>query len=187
MKTKMTLENLSEFSIPLSDHPLKWKFESEDTDELFNEFEDQIIALNSEASKFLWNFESTQRYLHSLQDLEKHFNQHSELSFKENENKKVKKWLYHKDIPFNQKVFWSHQPDTAFILTWKMVIKFSENLFFSSDEIIWDKTLNWVLICDHNDIIYFAQNRIFNADKHSEEKIQIKNAIDEINKKNVNQ
>ncbi|WP_131777595.1 hypothetical protein [Chryseobacterium sp. JAH] len=56
MKTKMTLENLSEFSIPLSDHPLKWKFESEDIDELFNEFEDQIIALNSEASKFLWNF-----------------------------------------------------------------------------------------------------------------------------------
>ncbi|KUJ52469.1 hypothetical protein [Chryseobacterium sp. JAH] len=119
-------------------------------------------------------------------DLEKYFNQYSELSFKENENKKVKKWLYHKDIRFNQKVFWSHQPDTAFILTWKMVIKFSENLFFSSDEIIWDKTLNWVLICDHNDIIYFAQNRIFNADKHSEEKIQIKNAIDEINKKNAN-
>lgn len=182
MKNKITLENLSEFSIPLYNHPLKWKFENEEEKELSDEFKDQIIALNTEASKFLWNFESTQRFLNSRDGLEKYFNEYSKCSYKEDESKIVKKWIYKRGISFDQKVFWAHQPDTAFILTWKMVIKFYENLFFASDEIIWDETLNWVLISDHNDIIYFLKNRIFNADKHSDEKIQITKMIAEMNK-----
>jgi len=46
-----------------------------------------------------------------------------------------------------------------------MVIKFSENLFFANDELIWDKTLNWTLIFDHNDVFYCGKNREFNSEK----------------------
>ncbi len=181
MKNKITLENVHTFSIPLSEHPLKWKLEDDDT-ELSAEFEDQIIALTADASKFLWNFESTQRYLGSISAIGKYFNEQDELSFGENESQKVKKWLYEKGIPFDQKVFWITQPDSGFILTWKMVIKFSDDIFFGSDEVIWDKTLNWCLIFDHNDIFYFGKNRNFNAEKHSEEIDGIKKLIDENNK-----
>ncbi|SNR14723.1 conserved protein of unknown function [Tenacibaculum jejuense] len=176
MKDKITLENVHTFSIPLSEHPLKWKFE-DSNNKLSAEFQDQIIALTSDASQFLWNFENTQRYLNSISGIKKYFNKQDELSFSENDNQKVKKWLYEKEIPFDQKVFWVTQPDCGFILTWKMVIKFSDDIFFSSDELIWDKTLNWCLIFNHNDVFYFGKNRNFNADKHSEEINKIQKLI----------
>ncbi len=174
MENKITLENIHIFSIPLEEHPLKEKF-TEDNNRISAEFEDQIIALTPEASKYLWNFESTQRYLNSISAIGKYFNESSELSFGENDSQKVKKWLYERGIPFDQKVFWVTQPEWGFILTWKMVIKFSEELFFANDEMIWDKTLNWVLIFDHNDVFYFGKNRNFNAEKHSDEIIESDN------------
>ena len=177
MKNTITLENIHTFSIPLEKHPLKWKFVDIDK-KLSAEFEDQIIALTSEASKFLWNFESTQKYLSSISSIGKYFNEQNELSFGENDSQKVKKWLFERGIPFDQKVFWVTQPEWGFILTWKMVIKFSDELFFSTDELIWDKTLNWALIYDHNDVFYFAKNRNFNAEKHSKEIMEIKRMID---------
>jgi len=57
LNNKITIETVHNFSIPLSEHPLKWKSE-DDNKELSAEFKDQIIALTSDASKFLWNFES---------------------------------------------------------------------------------------------------------------------------------
>lgn len=162
MKEKIILDNVHTFSIPLLNHPLKWKFEDENK-QLSEEFKDQIIPLNSEASKFLWDFESAQKYLGSIPAIGKCFSEQSEFSFGENDNQKVKKWLYERGIPFDHKVFWATQPEWGFILTWKMVIKFSDNLFFSSDEIIWDKTLDWTLIFDHNDVFYFGKNRNFNT------------------------
>jgi len=172
----ITLENIHTFSVPLEEHALKWKFENGNKKRT-DAFEDQIIALTPEASKFLWNFESTQRYLNSFSTIEKHFNEHSHLSFGENDGQKVKKWLFEREIPFDQKVFWVTQPEWGFILTWKMVIKFWDELFFGSDELIWDTTLNWALFYDHNDAFYFGRNRNFNAEKHSEEIIEIKKLI----------
>jgi len=63
----------------------------------------------------------------------------------------------------------------GFVLTWKIIIKYSDELFFGSDELIWDKTLNWVLFFDHNDIFYFGKNRIYDSDRHSDD-------IEELNK-----
>jgi hypothetical protein len=176
VKNTITLENIHTFSIPLEEHPLKWKFE-EDDKKLSAEFEDQIIPLTSEASKFLWNFESTQRYLNSISAVGKYFNEQNEFSFGENDSQKVKKWLFERGIPFDQKVFWVTQPEWGFILTWKMIIKFSDELFFGTNELIWDKTLNWALIYDHNDVFYFGKNRNFNTEKHSEEITEIKKMI----------
>jgi len=160
MKEKITLENVHTFSVPLPEHPLSWKFEDEDK-QLSDEFKDQIIPLTSEASNFLWEFEGTQRYLRSVAALKEYFNEHNDLSFGEDNTQKTKKWLYARGIPFDQRVFWLHQPDAGFVLTWKMIIKFSEELFFSSDEVIWDRTLNWALIYDHNETLHFGQNPNF--------------------------
>jgi hypothetical protein len=117
----------------------------------------------------LWNFENTQKYLGSISGIKKYFDEQDKLTLGENQNQKVKKWLYEKRIPFDHKVFWINQPEWGFILTWKMVIKFSDNIFFGTDEVIWDKTLNWCLIFDHHDVFYFGKNRNLNTDKHSEE------------------
>ena len=50
-----------------------------------------------------------------------------------------------------------------------MIIKYSDDLFFGSDTIIWDRTLNSCLIYDHDETSYFGRDRIDNAEVRSEE------------------
>jgi len=182
MENKITLENIHTFSIPLEKHPLKETFMGSEN-KISDEFEDQIIALTSEASKYLWNFKNTQRYLNSISGIEKYFNENSKPLIGQNDSQKVKKWLYDRGIPFDQKVFGITQLEMGLILSWKMLIKFSGEIFFGNDEIIWDKTLNWVLAFHHDDVFYFGRNRNFNAEKHSEEIITVKKIISENSKK----
>lgn len=181
MKEKITLNNVHTFSVPLSEHPQKYRFENEGM-QLSDEFKDQIIPLTPEASKFLWEFETSQRHLGSIVALGRYFNEQSELSFGENEEHRVKKWLYERGIPFDQRVFWIHQSLSGFAMTWKMVIKFSEELFFSSDEVIWDRTLNWALIFNHSDTLYFGKNCNFKAEKLSTEIIETNKVINSFKK-----
>ncbi|WP_338768937.1 hypothetical protein WAF17_08815 [Bernardetia sp. ABR2-2B] len=164
---KVTLENIEEFAIPLSTHILKWKFELENEQELYKEFEDQIIPLNPEASKFLYQFQNSQKIL----DLEvsQYFEKEESIIVKEDSDKEVKKWLYKRGIKFDTKVFWLESETHAFVLTWKMVIKFWESIFFASDEIIWDKTLNWVLGYHHERAFYFSKDRIYDTNTESKE------------------
>ena len=183
MKKKITLENVHTFSVPLPEHPLKWKFQDDDEQELSDEFMDQIIPLTPLASNFLWKFESTQRYLGSISAIGEYFKEQEELSIGEGDSRKVKKWLYERGIPFDQKVFWVTQPDWGFVLTWKMLIKFSDDIFFGSNELIWDKTLNWCLIFDHNDVFYFGKNRTFAAEQRSKEINQLQKMTDRNNEK----
>lgn len=93
----------------------------------------------------------------------RYFKEHARFTRKCDDNQKLKKWLYERGIPFSRKVYWPTQPDVAFVLSWKMVIKFSATLFHGNDEVIWDKSLNWVLVYDHNDEFYFGKNPKYKA------------------------
>jgi hypothetical protein len=166
--SEITLDNVGAFRIPFESHPLKWKFEDEG-EQISDEFKDQIIPLDTKAAKFLWDFESTQRQLGNIPKMALHYKKNLEFSTNVSDKQEVKKWLYNLGIPFNQKVFWIDQPQSGFILTWKMVIKFSDELFFASDAVIWDRTLNWCLNYDHNDVFYFGKDRIDNSDIRSNE------------------
>lgn len=71
-----------------------------------------------------------------------------------------------------------------------MVIKNHDGLFRGSDQTIWDKSLNWGLAYDHNDLFYFGRNRIYNSQIESEKIAEhnkiIKDAIEQIEKnKNI--
>ena len=50
-----------------------------------------------------------------------------------------------------------------------MIIKFWDGIFFGSDEIIWDTTLNWVLNSHHEGVLYFSKDRIYDANTESKE------------------
>ena len=167
MDARITLENVHTFSVPLSQHSLRWIFEQEDSP-LSAEFQDQIVPLTAEAARFLWNFRSPEHYVGSFDEMGKYFKEHAGLANKSRDNQQLKKWLYARGIPFDRKVFWSTQPEEAFVLSWKMVIKFSARLFFANDEVIWDKSLNWVLVYDHNDVFHFGRQPKFNIETHSQ-------------------
>lgn len=165
----ITLDNIEEFSIPLREHPLKWRFEGENDKLPSQEFMDQITPLLPAAARYLWKFESTQRYLGDKFIDSKYFKYREEFVTVGKTTEEVKKWLYQRGIPFDQKVFYVTQPEWGFVLTWKMIIKFWEEIFFGSDEVIWDRTLNWVLVHDHNDVFYFGKDRLFNSRQHSDQ------------------
>ena len=55
------------------------------------------------------------------------------------------------------------QPNFGFLLTWKMVIKYSHNLFSGCDQSVWDKTLNWRLEYHHDGLFTYGKDYIFDA------------------------
>ncbi len=174
----ISFENIEQHSVPLHEHPMKWLFDDKNNLAPSAEHRDQVIALDPAAAKFLWNFERDMKISTFYPDVQKYFRDVEEFSFGENMESEVKKWLYHRGIPFSNKVFLSIQPDSAFILTWKMVIHYSADLFFGNDLVVWDRTINWGLYYDHNDLFTFGRNRIYDG---QEEKLKYNALIREIN------
>ncbi len=162
--THITIDNLEEFSIPLSEYSKAWVFLGEHKT-LSPEYLAQIIPLNQEASRFL------EQYIYKIGLPKTDYGQDN--WFKDTEttymNEKTSKWLYRRDIPFAQKVFWISDHG-AVILTWKMLVKFWQNILGKGYyETICDKTLNWRLTSfDGWGNLEFNQNRIYNAETEGE-------------------
>src|SRR5688572_16600528 len=95
------------------------------------------------------------------------------------DQKTIKAYLFDLGIPFSQKVLIAMQPDTGFVLTWKMVIKYSHNLFFAHDQIVWDRSNNWMLEFHHDGLYTFGRDLIFDGEA---ETLRNKQVIDELKK-----
>lgn len=156
----ITLDNLETFSVAFEDSgSYKWFEEMEGKGTLI-EHQDQITILNKEASNFLWNYDMkvNNKELYDYENLDRYFKQVETTNvFSYDE---VKKWLFNRGVPFKRKVFLSIQPNEGYILTWKMIVKYSNNIFHAHDLAIWDKSLNWLLIYYHDNVWYFGKNRI---------------------------
>ena len=170
------ISDLIKESIDLESHPMNWLFEDDQANSPSKEHADQIFALNEQASLFLSKYQD----LVVLPASEKYFRDLTELEFGEGMSQEVKKWLYQRDLKFDNLVYLSFQPKVAFVMTWKMAIHYSDSLFFGRDLVVWDKTLNWVLYYNHNDFFQFAKNRIFNGE---EEKMQRDKVIRDLKEK----
>lgn len=166
---KIDLENIEQSSISLKEFDRKWLFTDEDGNLASKEHQDQIFILTKEASIFLWDVESEYGILSS----EKYFKNISNFDSSFSDNKEIKKYLYNLGVPFDHKVFISMQPTSGFVLTWKMVIKYSHRIFWANDQTVWDKTLNWKLEFHHDGEFTFGKDYIFNgqADKLRQQEI----------------
>lgn len=156
---KITLQNIEHFSVPLDDYIAKWIFTNENGQLASDEHRDQLFPLTEEAAKFLWDYEMQL----GLECSEKYFKTISTFDSSLADQTTIKKYLYNLGIPFSQKVFISMQPTLGFVITWKMVIKYAHNLFFGFDLVVRDRTLNWALQFNHNNIFTFGKNLIFDA------------------------
>lgn len=164
MPYPISLDNILSETIPLEESS-SYIFKDDDGNLPPEEHLDQIFPLNKKASSFLWNLETWTGITTYYNNLGRYFKDTERFSFGSNMEKQVKKWLYNRGIKFDQIVFIPMQPDRAIALTWKMVIHYSPDLFFGHDLAVWDRTLNWVLIYDHNDIFNFGKNRIYDGQK----------------------
>jgi len=155
----LSLDNIEEFKVPWDNYISKWIFTDEDDQLASKEHQDQIFPLTKEAANFLWDYEmklgieSSDKFYKTVTTFNSEFSVHQT----------IKKYLYNLGIPFSHKVFIAQQPDTAFVLTWKMLIKYAHNLFFANDQSVWDKTLNWKLEFHHDGEFTFGKDLIYDG------------------------
>ncbi|MEO9477104.1 MAG: hypothetical protein ABJG41_16280 [Cyclobacteriaceae bacterium] len=155
----ISLDNIEEFGLPLDEYIAKWIFTDENDQLASKEHQDQIFPLTKEAANFLWDYEMK----HGIESSDKYYKTVSTFNSEFSDQQTIKKYLYNLGIPFSQKVFIAQQPDTGFVLTWKMVIKYSHNLFFAHDQTVWDKTLNWKLEFHHDGEFTFGKDLIYDG------------------------
>lgn len=139
----------------------------EDYDNLTEAFKDQIIFLNEEASKFLYKYLESAKFItgNLWEPFKKKNFKYTEEIDEPDDEKVLKKWLYNREIPFSKWVFllpnYNENPIT---LTWKMVIKNAENIFCGDDIIIFDETNQWCLVYWHEEKFFFGKINVFDEE-----------------------
>jgi hypothetical protein len=145
----------------MKDFGLNWRFTDEKYDVLPELHLEQLKPLDKEASRFLSDYISDTR-LHDDVPFKSNFFRIIDKAKINLENKKeIKKWLYHRGLPFEKQVFLSWQPDEGMIVPWKLFIKYFDSFHYSDDLTIFDESLTWALLFYHELEIYFGTNKDF--------------------------
>lgn len=157
------LQNIRNYCIP---RPEAWTLfgSREDFDALPQEHKDQILFLDKKADHFIYTYAASADLVSD--DPSNPFSRNNFKvveEFEELANEpKLKKWLYKRGIPFKTWVFvLPTYNDYPVFTTWKMVLKYNETIFLSSDVLIFDKTINWCLFYFHHDHLFFARDNIY--------------------------
>ena len=162
----VNFKNIKEHEVETLD---SWTFlgSLEDYNGLSIEFKDQIKFLNKEASDFLYKFFDVSQF-HTgpmWEPFQKgNFKYVDQVSLNEDENV-LRKWLYNRGIPFSKWVYVlpNYGKGTA-MMTWKMIIKNSESLFFGDDIVVFDETNQWCLSYWHEDEMFFGRTNIIDPE-----------------------
>ncbi|MCG2614062.1 hypothetical protein LZZ85_07205 [Terrimonas sp. NA20] len=85
--------------------------------------------------------------------------------------KALKKWLYHRGIPFSSPVFLLEHSRHAIVTSWKMVMRYSSFIFPGYDIVVFDRTLNWCLFYFHENEFFFGRDRQYDS-SNDEKKMQ---------------
>ena len=163
----INFDNIKTYS---TDFPKAWSFlwSPEEASKIHQEHKDQIFFLNNEASEFIRNYFNSSKMVTgpSWKPFnERYFKTIQEFVVTESSEKEIKKWLYNKPIPFDKFVFiYGDRSGQEIVLTWKMVVKYWEGLFFADDLIIFDETLNWGLFYFHEDRLYYGTDKIYDKE-----------------------
>jgi len=157
------LDNICQHVIPMDDFRLKWRFTEEKYNKLPKQHLDQLKPLDNEAAKFLSDY-ITRIDLHHDTPFKKDFFRTIDTArILDGNEKEIKKWLYHRGLPFDKPVFLSWDETDAMIVPWKFLIKYFDSFYYggSDDLTIIDQSLDWALLFFHEDEIYFGTNKDF--------------------------
>lgn len=172
----ISFANIKEYA---TDFPEVWSFlwSPEEAAEVSEEHRDQIYFLNSDAKEFLDSYIGSSKMLRGTAWKpfnENYFQKVEEFEVTDNCENSLKKWLYSKPIPFDKFVYIDNdRSGQAVTMTWKMVIKYCEGLFFADDLVIFDETLNWGLYYFHEDVIYFGTDKIYDKELEYQKTIEL--------------
>ena len=163
---KIGFDNIAEHIIRMDDFRLKWRFTDPKFGQLPPQHLEQLKPLDEDASKFLWDYVSQVDLFAHMPFRKDFFRAIDKMKIWEGNESEVKKWLYHRRLPFEKQVFLSWQPTDAMIVPWKLFIKYFDSFYYgcADDLTIIDQSLNWALLFYHEDEIYFGTNEHFVPD-----------------------
>jgi hypothetical protein len=155
------ITNIKQYQI---ERPDTWSLfgDTADFDKIPTAHKDQIAFLDKTAAKFLYDFLNVAKLVATNDDP---FNKNNFKTVEHYTNMTdeagLKKWLYNRKIPFKGEVF--VLGNDCILTTWKIVVKYAPDLFFSNDIVVFDKTLNWCLFYFHHDHLFFGKDNIYDS------------------------
>ena len=73
------------------------------------------------------------------------------------ESGKLKKWLFQRGLPFAPWLYvLPNYGEPPMAMTWKMVLKFCEEMFFGDDLVFFDDSHQWCLTYWHEDRLFWG-------------------------------
>ena len=159
------LSNLRDFTV---DRP-EWTLlgTADELDQLPVTHREQLVFLNTEAADYLYSFLSSAKLLTGggwdpfAGGNFKSTERFTDFGGLEESWQSLKKWLHRRGLPFKAPVIVLPDGNNCPILTtWKMVIKYSADLFRSDDVVVFDASLNWCLFYYHEDVLFFGKDNI---------------------------
>lgn len=160
--------------ISMADFPLKWRFTDPKYSVLPAAHLDQVHPLSRESAMRVWqfvldsdlhlDFPFRREFFHHIESTkvgESHGNE-------EEDDDRVRKWLYRCAIPFDRRIFLSWQPEWAIETSWKIFVKYWTDFYYpiSDDLTVCDGSLQWALLLYHEHEVFFGTNipRLNNAE-----------------------
>lgn len=149
----------------MADFPLKWRFTDPKYSVLPAAHLEQVRPLDTISAKRVSRFVS-ESGLHDEIPFRASIFQHVESTKigdshgNEEEDDRIRKWLYRCAIPFDRKIFLIWQPEWVVETTWKMLVKYWTDFYYpiSDDLTVCDESLQWALLFFHEHEIFFGNN-----------------------------
>jgi hypothetical protein len=162
------LDNIKNFVIPRPDP--NFIGTAKEFDDLPETHKEQILFLNNDAQKYIFEFASSAHLItggfwdpfakSNFKTVEV-YDRFYGIQASKNE---LKKWLFNRGIAFPTWVFVLMAADQPpLLMTWKMMLKNVEHIFFGDDVLIFDKTLNWCLVYFHENQMFFGKDKVYDS------------------------
>ena len=156
----------------------------EDFDKIPNIHKEQLLFLDKEATKFIYEYCSSAKLI-ADDDFWQPFSkgnfktteEYSNFLDTEESKQELKKWLFNRGIEFQNWIFiLPNYNDYPILTTWKMVIKYSNDLFNNDDLTIFDRTLNWCMFYFHPGKLFFGKDNIYDP-THDYNRMEVLNDV----------
>jgi hypothetical protein len=135
-------------TIPMEQFPLRWRLTDPHYNALPSRDVERIQPLDAASAGRLLDL--TQPWYREQPFTQGWFADVTSISTADTDPKavrRVRKWLFQRGVPFGHRVFLSWSGSEAAVTTWKMVVRYWDDLWYpsSDDLVVFDSSLSWAL------------------------------------------
>lgn len=157
--------SLPEFTtVPMDQFPLKWRFTDPRYDVLPPAHLAQVKPLAPADARQISDMIRAAGIHRDMPFTEGYFRKVTSTAISDRmdpeEERRIRKWLYQRGLPFQRRVLLCYQPEWSIETTWKLFIKYWSAFYYpySDDLTIIDGSFQWALLFYHEHTAFFGTN-----------------------------